>query len=315
MLFGLITLAVFGLVALRFPQFATPAALAELLDDTAILILLALGQMFVLLTRGVDLSIASNLALSGMLAALVSRQAPELGVTGAVLIAIASGILLGACNGILVWKLRLPPIVVTLGTLSIYRGLVFLLTSGAWVNSHELAPAFLSATRVTFLGLTVVAWLAMLSALACWAALRYTRFGRDLLASGGNPQAAAYVGIDAGRLQCAAFTLAGGLAGLCGYLWVSRYAVAYTDIALGFELQVIAACLIGGVSIAGGVGGVVGVMLGCLFLGIVKNALPIAGISPFWQLAMNGLVITVAVILNARADRSQRRAIVVEETP
>jgi rhamnose transport system permease protein len=130
--------------------------------------------------------------------------------------------------------------------------------------------------------------------------MRYTRAARNLYAAGGNPEAAAYSGIDAGRTQFFAYVICGAIAGLCGYLWVARFAVAYTDIALGFELQVIAACLIGGVAIAGGAGTAVGVLLGCLFLGVIRSSLPLVGISAFWQMFINGVVILVAVLLSAR---------------
>ncbi len=109
-------------------------------------------------------------------------------------------------------------------------------------------------------------------------------------------------------MQFIAYTISGALAGVCGYLWVARFAVAYTDIALGFELQVIAACLIGGVAIAGGIGSVVGVVLGCLFIGIIRNALPLVGISAFWQMFINGLVILIAVLFSAR-QREHKRSI------
>ena len=215
----------------------------------------------------------------------------------------------------LVWVLRLPSIVVTLGTLSIYRGLIYVLSNGTWVNSNEMSPAFLTLARVEFLGLALVSWLAVLGAVLFWAVLRFTTFGRNFYAVGGSPSAAAHAGISAGRMQFCAFTISGALAGACGYLWVSRFAVAYTDVALGFELQVIAACLIGGVSIAGGVGTAFGVVTGCLFLGILMNALPLLGISPFWQMAVSGLVITTAAILNARSTGPRQRRILEAGTP
>jgi rhamnose transport system permease protein len=299
-------------ISLRFPQFAAPGNLAEVLDDTSLLILLALGQMLVILTRAIDLSVAANLALCGMIAALFNRSFPEAGVAAPIALATLTGTVLGACNGVLVWKLRLPAIVVTLGTLSIYRGLIYVLSKGTWVNSNEMSPAFLDLVHLNVLGLTVVSWLAILGAIASWAALRFTTFGRNLFAAGGAPAAAACSGIDPGRMQFFAFVISGALAGLCGYLWVARFAVAYTDVALSFELQVIAACLIGGVSIAGGVGTTLGVVEGCLFLGILMNALPLAGISPFWQMAVNGIVITIATILNARSVTSRGRASLVE---
>ena len=262
--------------------------------------MLALGQMLVILVRGVDLSVAANLALCGMLAALFNRAWPDAGVVPVLLLTLCAGGLLGAFNGILVWKLRLPPIVVTLGTMSVYRGVIYLLSRGAWVNENEMSRDFLEFTRLKILGLTTLSWLALLCTAVFILGMRYARAARNLYAAGGNPEAAAYSGIDAGRMQFHAYVISGAIAGLCGYLWVARFAVAYTDIALGFELQVIAACLIGGVAIAGGAGTAVGVLLGCLFLGVIRSSLPLVGISAFWQMFINGVVILVAVLLSAR---------------
>ena len=306
--FAALTLALFLAVTLAFPGFATPDNLAGLLDDTAILIMLALGQMLVILVRGIDLSIAANLALCGMLAAIFDRALPGAGVAPVIALTLTCGALLGAFNGLLVWKLRLPPIVVTLGTMSIYRGAIYLLSQGAWVNENEMSRRFLAFPRLEFLGLTLLSWLALIIAAAFVFALRRSRAARDLYAAGGNPEAANYSGIDAGRMQFAAYTLCGAIAGLCGYLWVARFAVAYTDIALGFELSVIAACLIGGVAITGGVGTALGVVLGCLFIGIIRSSLPLVGVSAFWQMFINGLVILAAVLLSAR-QRDFKRTI------
>jgi rhamnose transport system permease protein len=298
---GGLAFALFVAVTIAFPGFAAPANLAGLLDDTAILIMLALGQMLVILVRGIDLSIAANLALCGMLAALFNRALPEAGVLPVLVLSLVSGAMLGAFNGLLVWKLTLPPIVVTLGTMSVYRGVIYLLSKGAWVNENEMTRAFLGFTRATFLGLSTLSWLALLFAAMFIAGLRRLRVARDLYAAGGNPEAAAYAGIDTGRMQFIAYTICGAIAGLCGYLWVARFAVAYTDIALGFELQVIAACLIGGVAIAGGRGSAAGVLVGCLFIGIIRSSLPLVGVSAFWQMFINGVVILLAVLLSARS--------------
>ena len=303
---ALLTFGLFVAVAAKFPAFASPAHLAGLLDDTAILIMLAIGQMLVILVRGIDLSMAANLALCGMLAALFNRAWPEAGVVPVLAVALGAGTLLGAFNGILVWKLRLPPIVVTLGTLSIYRGVIYLLSGGAWVNENEMTREFVDFTRAQFMGLSTLSWFAVVFAVAAMFEMRHTRLARDLYAAGGNPEAAAYSGIDPGRMQFIAYVVSGAIAGLAGYLWVSRFAVAYTDIALGFELQVIAACLIGGVAISGGAGSAVGVLLGCLFLGIIRSSLPLVGISAFWQMFINGVVIVVAVLLSARQRRQVR---------
>ena len=308
-----LTAALFLAVTSAFPGFAAPRNLAGLLDDTAILIMLALGQMLVILGRGIDLSIAANLALCGMLAALFNRAWPEAGVAPVFALTLIAGGLLGACNGLLVWKLRLPPIVVTLGTMSIYRGAIYLLSSGAWVNENEMSADFLAFPRGQFLGISVLSWLSLAVAAAFVVALRRMRVARDLYAAGGNPEAANYSGIDPGRMQFLAYTVCGAIAGVCGYLWVARFAVAYTDIALGFELSVIAACLIGGVAIAGGIGTAVGVVLGCLFIGIIRSSLPLVGISAFWQMFINGVVIVLAVLLSAR-QRDFKRTILEART-
>lgn len=309
---ALIVAALIALVSLRSPGFAAPTNLAAVLNDTAILIILALGQAAVILTRGIDLSVAANLALTGMAVAMLNEAQPEVPLAALIALAALMGLSLGALNGLLVWRARIPPIVVTLGTLAIYRGLAFVLSGGAWVNAHELTEAFIQVPRTVILGLPVMTWTALV--VVGLAALTLTRLpvGRALYAAGGNPVAARYVGIDAGRAQFDAFCLSGLLAGLSGYLWVSRYAVAYVDIASGFELDVIAACVIGGVSIAGGVGTVTGVVLGALLLGVVKNALPVIGVSPFWQLAISGAVIIAAVVLGARRARDRGRLILRE---
>jgi rhamnose transport system permease protein len=159
------------------------------------------------------------------------------------------------------------------------------------------------------LGMPMLSWIAILTVAVMAVVITRTPLGRAFYAVGGNPTAAVYTGIDVGRTRFVAFTLAGALAGLSGYLWVSRYAVAYVDIAGGFELDIIAACVIGGISIAGGIGSVGGAVLGALFFGVVKNALPVINISPFWQLAISGGAIILAVVFNARAERRTGRLI------
>jgi rhamnose transport system permease protein len=303
---ALLTLLLVAFVSHEYPGFAAPRNLASVLDDTAILIMLALGQMLVILVRGIDLSVAANLALCGMLAALFNRAFPAAGVWPVVLLSLSAGALLGAFNGVLVWKLRLPPIVVTLGTMSVYRGAIYLLSQGAWVNENEMTPGFVAFTRAQFLGLSTLSWLALACTAFAVVLMHRSRAARNLFAAGGNPEAAAYAGIDVGRAQFFAYVICGAVAGLCGYLWVARFAVAYTDIALGFELQVIAACLIGGVAITGGVASAPGVLLGCLFLGVIRSSLPLVGISAFWQMLVNGVVILVAVLLGARQRRHAR---------
>jgi rhamnose transport system permease protein len=310
---ALLTLLLVAAVSFVFPGFLAPRNLAAVFDDTAILIMLALGQMLVILVRGIDLSVAANLALCGMLAALFNRAFPGAGVWPVLLLSLAAGASLGAFNGLLVWKLRLPPIVVTLGTMSVYRGVIYLLSRGAWVNENEMSAGFVAFTRAQFLGLSTLSWLAIACTAVAVLLMRRSRVARNFYAAGGNPAAAAYSGIDVGRTQFIAYVICGAIAGLCGYLWVARFAVAYTDIALGFELQVIAACLIGGVAITGGVGTASGVLLGCLFLGVIRSSLPVVGISAFWQMFINGVVILAAVLLGAR-QRHHARSILEART-
>ena len=298
-----------ALIATRFPAFVAPANLAHVFNDTAPLILLAIGQMIVILTKCIDLSVAANLALTGMVVAMINVAFPGVPVTVILVVAIALGTLLGMINGLLVWKLDIPPIVVTLGTMTIFRGIIFLLSEGKWVNSHEMSAAFKAFPRAGILGQPVLSWIAVLAVILFAVVMTRTTLGRAFYAVGGNPHAATYTGIDVGRTQFWAFTISGALAGLTGYLWVSRYAVAYVDIAAGFELDVVAACVIGGISIAGGIGTVGGALLGALFLGVIKNALPVVDISPFWQQAISGGAIIIAVAVNARASRSKGRII------
>ncbi len=298
-----------ALIALRFPPFVTPRNLANVYNDTSILIILALGQMAVILTRCIDLSMAANLALSGMVAAMLNAAMPSLPIPLIILVAMTLGAVLGAINGLLVWKLDIPPIVVTLGTLTIYRGLIFLLSGGAWINAHQMSDAFKALPRTAFLGFPLLSWLSLVIIALMVVVMRLTPPGRAFFAVGGNPHAAVYTGIDVGRTRFLAYCLSGTLAGLSGYLWVSRYAVAYVDIAAGFELDIIAACVIGGVSIAGGIGSVGGAVLGALFLGVIKNALPVVNISPFAQMAISGTVIIIAVAVNARTEKRKGRVI------
>ena len=298
-----------ALIATRFPGFVTPGNLAGVFNDTSPLILLAIGQMLVILTRCIDLSVAANLALTGMVCAMVNVAFPTLPVGLIVILAVILGTLMGMLNGLLVWKLAIPPIVVTLGTMTIFRGTIFLISDGKWVNSHEMSAAFKAVPRTEILGLPTLSWIAIVAVIVFTIVMTRTTFGRSAYAVGGNPHAASYTGIDVGRTQFWAFTISGALAGLTGYLWVSRYAVAYVDIAGGFELDVVAACVIGGISIAGGIGTVGGALLGALFLGVIKNALPVVNISPFWQLAISGTAIIVAVAINARATREKGRII------
>lgn len=298
-----IILAMIAAIGAYAPAFVSIANIVRVLNDTSILAMLALAQMMVILTRGIDLSTASALALAGMISASLAQYHPDLPVIAYIALAIAVGILLGLINGGLIAFLGIPPIVVTLGTLAVYRGMIVVYGGGNQVNASEMGDTFQSFPKLTLFGFSTLFWIMLAVSLAVWLFLSMTRTGRGLYAVGGNPVAARYCGIDLSRQQLLVYTIAGAISGLCGYLWVSRYGVAYSEIASGYELTVIAACVIGGVSIAGGVGTVAGTLLGALFLGVIVNALPVMQVTPFWQMAISGAVILGAVVVNARAEK------------
>jgi rhamnose transport system permease protein len=311
-LLALAILASLGLIASRFPAFIQPASLANVINDSAPLMILVIGQVIVILTKCIDLSVAANLALTGMIAALMNGAGVPLPLILAAVVVI--GAALGAVNGVLVWKVGIPSIVVTLGTMTIYRGIIFLLTDGKWVNAHEMTDGFKALPRLAILGLPVMSWVAVVLIAVFALVLTRTALGRAFYAVGGNPHAAVYAGLNVGRTQFWAFVISGALAGVTGYLWVARYAVAYVDIAGGFELDVVAACVIGGIAIAGGAGTIWGAVLGALFLGVIKNALPVVDISPFWQMAISGSAIILAVAFNTAKSRPKGRLILREAT-
>jgi rhamnose transport system permease protein len=307
-LLAIIALLVTG-IALRAPVFVSRGSLDTLFTDGGILAMMALVQMLPLLTRGIDLSIPAMMALVGMVTARLSAAHPGLPLAPILLVGLALGLLLGAINGGLIAGLGMPPIVVTLGTMSIYRGMVFQVSGGAWVNAHQFGRSYLAFPNARFLGLTAIVWIALGAIVAGWIFLDHSRRGRELYALGGNPAAARYVGIDEPRTLMLVYCITGLMSGLAGYLWVARYAVAYTETALGFELQTVAACVIGGVSTSGGRGTVLGALLGAAFLVIILNALPIVNVSPFWQMAVSGAVILAAVVINSRAERRPGKVI------
>ncbi len=289
-------------ISLYAPAFGTRDSLIGTLNDTAFLFMMALAQMMVILTRGIDLSVAANLALTGMLTAMLAKADPALPAIAFLVVGLVIGLGLGLVNGSLVAALGIPPIVVTLGTLAIFRGMIVVVDGGNQVNASDMGSNFQSPPSVTLFGLSSIFWISVLLAVLAWLFLKFTRPGRGLYAVGCNPVAARYCGIDLGRQQLIAYAISGAVSGLAGYLWVARYGVAYVEIATGYELTVIAACVIGGVSIGGGIGSVPGTLLGALFLGVIVNALPVMQVSPFWQMLVSGAVILMAVTLNARAE-------------
>ncbi len=296
-------------VGVRAPVFLTWRNGLDIANDSAILAILVMGQMLVLLTRGIDLSAASNLALTGMVCALLGKAFPGVSIVVLIAVALAVGGLLGSLNGWLITGFGLPPIVVTLGTLSAYRGAIFVASKGAWISDQDIHDAIKGLPREVWLGLPALVWFAFVVVALTAVFLKLRREGREIYALGGNPHAATYVGISVPSRLRLVYTLSGMLAGLAGLLWVGRYSIAYTELAAGYELTVVAACVIGGVSIGGGVGTVLGAALGVIFIGVVNGALPVIQVSPFWQQAIAGAVILISVTVNARSERRAGRQI------
>ncbi|MFJ6411611.1 branched-chain amino acid ABC transporter permease [Terribacillus saccharophilus] len=294
-------------VQLRNPSFLTGENILDMATNTSILVILALGMMIVLITRGIDLSIGAVIALSGMLTAQLVAANPTVNPFLCLLIGTIIGSLCGMVIGLLVAKVGLLPIIATLALMNIFRGLTFLVSDGEWVSSYQMSESFVEIATGTFLGLNHLIWIAVIFCLVFFYFLNYTRTGRQIYAVGSNPQSAAVSGIKQGRILFLVYTIMGGLSGLCGVLWVSKFASAQGDTASGYELTVIAACILGGVSIAGGSGKLAGVLLGAILLGILNNALPLLNVSPFWQNGIQGFIILLAVIVNAIVKRRVER--------
>jgi len=297
-------------VTLRAPSFLTLDNINNILLNISILIIVALAQTMVIITHGIDLSVSSIIGLVAMMVAFFVKENPGMPVILSVLLGMALGATLGMFNGLVVSRGNVPPIIATLGTLSIYRGLVFFYSQGTWINSFELPKEFKMLSKGTAFGLPNIVIIALLVALVVYYFLNHTRAGRDIYAVGTNPEAAQFAGISKQRVIFMVYVLSGLLSGLAAVLWASRFESAQTNTAAGFELQTVAASVVGGVSISGGVGTVPGVLLGALLLGVIQNSLTLIRISPFWQLAAQGLLILVAVISDkwilSRVERTNK---------
>jgi rhamnose transport system permease protein len=304
-LFFIVALAV--VVTLRAPAFLTLSNLRDILLNISILVIVALAQMMVIITRGVDLSVGSIIGLTAMMVSVVVVAYPALPMPLVLLLGMALGATLGSFNGLLIAVGSVPPIIATLGTLSIYRGLIFLYSGGTWINAFEMPQSFRQLAKGAPLLAPNIILFALAVTLAVAYLLRYTRTGRDIYAVGSNPDAARFAGIRSERVIFLVYLISGLLCGLAGVLWASRFEAAQTNTAAGFELQTVASAVVGGVNIFGGSGSVLGTILGAFLLGTIANALTLVRISPFWQLAAQGLLILLAVVIDAAIVRRLQR--------
>jgi len=298
------------------PAFRTGDGMTAILVESALIGFLAVGQTNLIIMRHIDLSVSST---AGLVSFLVGNySANHGGVTGGVALAIALGVgaAVGIVNGALVAFLGLPSLVVTIGTLYIVRGIFNYLASGITVTADQLPPYFAWIGSGSFLGIPDLFWVAVIGAAIMTLVLRYTRWGRDLYAIGSNPQAARRVGIPVPRREFAAFVLNGCIAGIGGLMLLSRFSFADATSGLGIELYVVAACVIGGVAIAGGVGTPAGALIGAVLLQTIAFALGALGVSQFWQQAVAGALLVVAIAFDRIvAMRSTHRATRLVEVP
>ena len=304
---GIFILLLMTAVTLRSPNFLTVDNFQDILLNISILVIVALTQTMVIITKSIDLSVGSMIGLTAMMVSFILKQYPAFSPVSAIFLGMALGSVLGMFNGLIIAFGKVPPIIATLGTLSIYRGMVFLYSQGTWVNSFEMPKSFKLLSKGSPLGIPNIIIFAAVAVILVYFFLNYTRTGRDIYAIGSNAEAAQFVGIRKDRIIFIVYVLSGIACGLGGVLWASRFESAQTNTALGFELQTVAASIIGGVSIGGGVGSVPGVLLGAILLGIIQNSLTLIRISPFWQLALQGLLILIAVVTDSLIQRGMQR--------
>jgi rhamnose transport system permease protein len=294
-----VVLAVFVAVTAAIqPRFLSATNIQFILVDTTVIALLALGETMVVISRNVDLSVGSVLGLSAYASSNLFGPHPGIPIPVVFLAGLGIGLACGVVNGFMVAAGRVPSLVVTLATLYIIRGIDILLFSGKQVVSASLPDAFLQIPRSTTLGIPNVAIaVAVVIGIGAYY-LRTYRSGRELYAIGSNPEAARLAGIPVGRRVFTAFAISGAIAGLAGVLWAAQYGTIDTSAGTGYELQAISAVVVGGVAIFGGSGSVIGAALGALLLSTITTALYVLGISPFWDQAIWGFLLIVAIALD-----------------
>jgi rhamnose transport system permease protein len=285
--------------SVRATNFATIGNWQDIATDVALVAAVAVGETMVVLTRNIDLSVGSIVGLTAYLSSNTLADHHGIPIAVIALLAIAIGAAAGLVNGLLVTVGRIPSIIATLATLSIYRGLDFELTHGQNVSAYQLPQGFLDFAAKKPLGVPVLAWLAVAVTIAGAAVLRWAPWGRDFYAVGSNPEAARLVGIPVRRRVTAAFVISGALAGLGGFMFAARFASVDAVAGRGFELDVVTAVVIGGVNVFGGSGTVLGAALGALLVATIQDGFTLLRLSEFWKIFFNGSAIVVAVTLDA----------------
>ncbi|MFO7531230.1 MAG: ABC transporter permease [Candidatus Limnocylindrales bacterium] len=319
-LFLLLLVAVFALLE---PNFLSPFNLLNMLRQVSFTGLIAIGMTFVILTGGIDLSVGSLLALAGMVGAFVAKggladrfavgSAVEAGNPWqlAILAALAVGVAGGAAQGFAISRIKVPPFVVTLGGLTVFRGMTLLLSEGGPISGFDPDYNFWGQGRIDILfieNVPVPVLIFVAAAVVAAIVLRYTRYGQHVYATGGNRIAAKLNGVPTERIILSVYVIVGFMCGLAGFLLSARLGSAEAVAGIGFELAVIAAVVIGGTSLFGGVGGIFGTVVGVLLIGVLTNGLVLLNVSSFVQQIIIGLVLVAAVAFDQFATRGRRQA-------
>jgi rhamnose transport system permease protein len=287
-----------GLTTAANPRFLSGQSIRDIVLAAAITILLATGLTVVVLTKGIDLSVGSVLGLSAFAIASMLREFPGVPIPVAMLAGLGLGAVCGLLNAAVVALGNVPPLVATLGTLYIFRGLVYYLAGGSRISAGDLPRSFLEFGTARLLGIPylLIVALIVLAVVTVW--LGHYRSGRDMYAIGSNPEAARLAGVPTKKRLIAAYVLCGALAGLGGVLYTARFGTVDASAGSGLELSVVAAVVVGGVAIFGGSGTAYGAALGALLLTVISNALPDLGLNQFWQQAIVGALILGAIGLD-----------------
>ena len=306
---ALILLVAVGGTGLINPRFLTGDGTRDLFTSTSVVALLAIGIAPIVIMRHIDLSISSTVGLTAWVVADFCAKNPDFTWVQCFIIGPVIGIAVGILNGLLVAGLRLPSLVVTLGTLYIVRGLVYVVSNSVDYNAQEMPPSLLDLGQKVFFGLLPLTFLLVIIAMLIMGFfMKYTKAGRDAYAIGSNPPAADLVGIKVFRRTFLAFVFSGFMAGLAGVFYLMRFAQVDSTAFYGQELAVVAAVVIGGVTIAGGSGTVVGAVIGALLVQTIQGGLAALGVDAFWKSAVNGLLLIIAIYADRRlAARNEQK--------
>lgn len=306
---AIILIIAVGGTGLINPRFLTGDGTRDLFTSTSVVALLAIGIAPIVIMRHIDLSISSTVGLTAWVVADFCAKNPDFTWVQCFIIGPVIGIAVGILNGLLVAGLRLPSLVVTLGTLYIVRGVVYVVSNSVDYNAQEMPPSLLDLGQKVFFGLIPFTFLLVIIAMLIMGFfMKYTKAGRDAYAIGSNPPAADLVGIKVFRRTFLAFVFSGFMAGLAGVFYLMRFAQVDSTAFYGQELAVVAAVVIGGVTIAGGSGTIVGAVIGALLVQTIQGGLAALGVDAFWKSAVNGLLLIIAIYADRRlAARNEQK--------